>query len=525
MASKESSNPENVSSQNVSRQKDAVAIRPRNLSDFVDVVLCAVVALGAWVFLWQASFKVGLQYQLDFGEGLAIATAQQVAKGLTAYPPLNALPYYFSPYGPVFYYLMALPLRISGISFTGPRTLLLLALLACPVLLAFLLRNETGSRKNSFLFGFLFLSLPVVRLWSGLMRPDALAIALSFGGLCLFLRRRDFLAVVLFVAALFVKPTSVAAPAAGFVYLLLQLQWRRAARFAIFGCVLGGASLLLTQMATHGQFLRHTLDLHPGEYKLDQFFRFVFYAVSMQPVLLLLAMFYVLRDCVRRRISLFSVYFCTSSLTLLSLGKLGANSNYSLEWAGALCLASGMGYASLSELFPSNPVRFKVVIAAGILLAFALFSPLLFMPWKYMDLDPQMPELLPWAHHEIAPGIAPGLNNCATMQAYLRTLPGDKMLSENAGAALLANKTLLISDMFVYDQLSLHSPGALVPVDSMVKNKEVDWILTAAEIPLMRRYQTDRWPASLLDAIEENYTLRQRFLCTDARALYGRRSP
>jgi hypothetical protein len=166
-----------------------------------------------------------------------------------------------------------------------------------------------------------------------------------------------------------------------------------------------------------------------------------------------------------------------------------------------------------------------MAVAVGILAGFSIFAPLLFMPWKYLDLDPEYPALLPLIRTEPVAGIAPGRNNCSTMQAYLRSLPGNLMLAENAGAAILANKATLVSDMFIYAQLFQQSPSSVQSLDGLIRTGQVDWILTAAEIPAMRRYHTDRWPTSLLDTIEANYTLRARFVCSDARALYARRIP
>ena len=187
-------------------------------------LLAAAVILGVLSAGWQAIYKITAPYQLDYGEGVVLAGALRVAQGQSLYPPVEGVPYVIDPWGPVLYLLLAAPARIFGASFVALRLLSAAATLASTLFLFLLLRLWTRSRKVALIFSLLYFSLPVIRVWSWLLRADHFGIAFSLAGVYLFAAhpRRWLAAACLFVAAVFIKPTFIAAPLAVILYLLAQ---------------------------------------------------------------------------------------------------------------------------------------------------------------------------------------------------------------------------------------------------------------------------------------------------------------
>ena len=109
----------------------------RALFEKVEILFLLAAVLGCVVTLIHVALLAPLPYQLDFGEGPMLGVAVRVAQGLGAYPPATQLPYVFSPYGPLPYYLGGLCVKLFGVSFTAPRLLVAASGIWCAVISRF----------------------------------------------------------------------------------------------------------------------------------------------------------------------------------------------------------------------------------------------------------------------------------------------------------------------------------------------------------------------------------------------------
>ena len=501
-------------------------------------LLAAAVILGVLSAGWQAFYKITAPYQLDYGEGVVLAGALRVAQGQSLYPPVKGVPYVIDPWGPVLYLLLAAPARIFGASFVAPRLLSAAATLASTLFLFLLLRLWTRSRKVALIFSLLYLSLPVIRVWSWLLRPDHFGIAFSLAGIYLFAARprRWLVAACLFVAAAFIKPTFIAAPLAVFLYLLAQKQRSRALGFAICTAGMGLAAFAIMQGLTGGAFAFHFLRTHPG-YALAHFVGMTALVVWGFPALDLLGWIFVAQSLWRSRYLLPVLYFCTSKLVTLSSGNEGASGNHFLEWAATLCLVAGVAYDCLSRQQPRrvyNQLACNLAVV-GVVASLMVFFPLVFMPWQRLD---QKIDLALLEYSPIRGQFAgllrtadPRDSMCPELQAFLRRQVGSRALSENVGTALLSGKRLLVSEPFIYRQLVSRSELSAEPLAAMIRSRQVDFIILNQETPQLRlpRKGTGRswwweregpWPSSILDGIEENYAVSGHFQCPNAAVVY-----
>src|SRR5262249_551986 len=147
-------------------------------------------------------------------------------------PDPQALPSVMNPYGPVAYYLLVLPVKIFGLRLVYPRAMIVTCVLVIAALLGAEVRRRTDSTLLGVPVGLPYLTIPNIQEWGWVLRVDFVGIVLTFAGWILFTRRLDrgdapgVLPALLFAAALLVKITLVAAPAACFVLLLVRRRFR-----------------------------------------------------------------------------------------------------------------------------------------------------------------------------------------------------------------------------------------------------------------------------------------------------------
>jgi hypothetical protein len=452
------------------------------------------VVLGCVVTLLHVALVVPLPYELNFGEGPLLGVGVRVAQRLGAYPPATQLPYVISPYGPVPYYLAGLCVKLFGVSFTAPRLLVVVSGIWCAAIIALLVRRWGGTWLVSLGFGFLYLSRPVVELWLPLFRVDLIGLALSLTGLCFFAKsRRWYLSVPFFLAALFCRFLLVSGPLACFLYAVFRKEIRKAMWFAAGNITLGALAFLWAERRTSGWFAFHTFWASAGHpFRLP----WAVFAVHDQLigdyflVVLALALAYFLRF--HPEVSLPLTYLGVSFLTCFATGKMGATSNYFLEWQAALCLCAGLAYHFLraqsdcrSLLYPLLPATLAAMLVVGL---------------RNPNPDPTND------------------SGCRQAYKYVKDYPGGRILSENPGAVVTAGK---FSPVFAPFDWTIEVEDKGWPdteIVNLIRSRQIDLIVLGS--PAGRQTVQLWWPNSVEDAIEQNYRLVQVFGCQYARFVY-----
>jgi hypothetical protein len=328
------------------------------------------VALAIHVVRYFGFAKESIFYpfQLDYGEGIVW---QQMAMipGPTMYGDITRYPFIVCNYPPLYY----LAVRSVSPLFDNPLLAGRAVSFACTIgliipvgVIAFRLADGGRDRFAAFAASAvaglsLFCCGPIVD-WSVLMRVDMLATLLTFCAVALMLPARrstwmPYLAAVLFVAAMYTKQTSIAAPAA--LYPVLWLTDRRLAiRSAVAGLVVGLVPLIWLEWVTDGGFLRHIVSYNVNRFdplelywqmrQEARLFGFVVLAAIALVIvwprhLTLRAVVAVVRsDRTMALRAALSLYFLTSGAMLVTLGKSGANKNYMIEWACVACIWTGV---------------------------------------------------------------------------------------------------------------------------------------------------------------------------------------
>jgi hypothetical protein len=512
--------------------RDSTAQSPQIWWERWAFLVCELLVLG-WVVrdLWQhvAAIRqhVGLPFQVDYEEGNILNALARITHGLTPYPDPHAIPNILNPYGPVAYYLLAIPVKLFGVSFLWPRLVIVACVLAICVFIALTITRLTGSALTGVVFGAIYGTLPVVESWSAVLRVDFLAIALSAAGVYVFCRGmvpedaegkeersfsvspassatnlRLYFSAALFVAALFVKYTYIAAPAACLVYLLAGENWKAAARFAGFSATLSAGLMLLSVAATRGTIVTHLFRTHADPFSMDVYLTRMTGIVAMCRVLAVLAAVCLVTQLLQRKLPVPALWLLIASGTAVSAGKLGSNWNHFLEWPAALCLCAGLGWEMMSRTRPRALALVMAVVVTAWLCVFL---------WRERSLP-----FDPWGT----------VQDCDRVYALVKQYPGDRVLSENVGALVLAGKTVWVSNPFVYSQLVMRGGWPDAGLERMVRNREFDLIVTQWNYPTFPNFMRDggdRLSSGVVKAIAQNYRTVGLYGCTDARVMFERK--
>lgn len=360
------------------------------------VGLAAGVLVYLAVFAWHARLLLAHPYPLDYGEGPLLAQVETLRSGVPVwklYSNPAEPPYSVVNYPPLYPLLVAAFSQVAGNPLLDGRLLSLLAATGSVVAITLLATPPPVRRTlwRTVPFALLFFTIPIVSEWSLFLRVDVLGVCLGLWGLVALQRRMPLLAAVLFVLSLSTKPSLLAAPVAGVIWVGWA-AWQEKARLrpllllCITMSLTGGLLFLLLQWASGGWFSLHVIAANANrwEYPLAQHF-WVEQAQLRWPLLLAAALGVGVAGRAQhhtpphdsRPIRLPVLYTLAALLTAVGVGKVGAYANYFLElYAGLMwiiCLAAG------SSRQPDSVPQLPAVhhLSAALLLAsLAFYQPL-----------------------------------------------------------------------------------------------------------------------------------------------------
>lgn len=305
--------------------------------------------------------------EFTYGESWLLDGARQVAQGAGLYAPADRVPMMHIAYTPLYYVVVGELQRLVGDhGYTVGRSVSLVATLVGAGALAWSLRRLTDRAWVGLLGAGLFLTQNLtLLLWASLQRVDPLALALTLVGLAFVTSGRYSLSAVLFLLALLTKQTFVVAPLATAIVL-----WPCRARLLRFSAIVVGGvglSLAVGQWLSGGWFLWHTVTANSNEADLTTFAALAgtFMQFNGLPVLAALA---ALSLPARRREWVWRVYFIGCLLTLPSVAKLGASSNYWLELTAATAALLALASYRLAA-WPAARLVAPTVVAGALLIA------------------------------------------------------------------------------------------------------------------------------------------------------------
>jgi hypothetical protein len=227
--------------------------------------LCrALPAVAVLCFLAWCYVAVRADFSWDDAEPEVLSHAWLLANGEPIYKGITSPPYNIAIYPPLYYWIVALPMKWTGLSFLPAKLVSFLSALAIGWALASAAGACGKSRRAAVFAAFALFLIPAFLYNSVRAHVQMMAVALSVWSFVLLLRNRKpgtlVISGLLAVLAMYTKQTMVAVPLAAATWLALRDR-RRLATYVAVCAVAGLAPLFWLQKATNGLFLLDTVRL------------------------------------------------------------------------------------------------------------------------------------------------------------------------------------------------------------------------------------------------------------------------
>ncbi len=435
--------------------------------------------------------------EITYGESWLLDGARQVARGEGLYAPADRLPLMQIAYTPLYYATVGGVLRVFGDSgYTAGRAVSLVATLVGAAAMVFCLARITGRWWAGALAAGLFLTQNLtVMLWAPLSRVDALALGLTLVGLALFCANRASLAAIVFVLAFFTKQTYVVAPlAAGVALWPCRRRLVRLAGLFVGMCALGVG---VAEWLTHGWFLWHIVAANSNQPDLWTFSALMgsFMQYNGLPVLAALAAF-ALPPAPGERV--WRLYLVGSLLSLATLAKLGASSNYWLEATAASSALLALAACHLGT-WPAARTVAPTVIAGALLIGVPGYqAAAVEVAATAADvLWPQDPRYLSLVGDD---SVAPYRVQASFVERVSRE-PGE-LLTDNSGLAVAAGKRIQF-EFQIFQLLQAEGHWSDRPILDAITARRFS--LVALMHPLDGPVSGTRWSPAIQAALQSAY--------------------
>jgi hypothetical protein len=468
----------------------------------IGVLVLGCLAVPAAATLAAASLAVTQPMGLDYAEPVVYGQAMRIVSGQALYQPIDRPPFTVAAYTPLYYWLAAALQVGVGAGFGPGRLLSLVAGAATAVML-----GATAGRRNGGVWvgacaGLLFLALgfPGQFPWLGLYRVDLVGVALSVAAVALLTRstgtRAILAAGVLAGLAVLCKQTFIAAWIAGTLWQ--WRDWRRAGAFFGSALLTFAIPCALLEVTTDGAFLQNTVvaNVNPFHPSIAAGLLPMFLETQWLPLLLALVYLAVQRPWQTGDSRLLVLYWGLSSLSLLGIAKVGAGTNYWIEFAAATAILAARGAA-----WVANTSRSVVAAAGAVGVILAIGTSV------------GGPDGLRATARTIRSDIATVRGSSTNVEfdallARVRHEPG-AVLAEPMDVLVLAGRPVLL-EPFVYNLLldaGRWSPDSLV---ARICNGEIGLLVLGYPVEVGAR-MTDGlyalWPAPVMTALQNSMTL------------------
>jgi hypothetical protein len=460
----------------------------------------AVLFFYLLVYVAHVTNLAAYPYDLDQGEAYDVNSAWLIAQGRPIYTDNGSYPYYSSNYPPVYSLLLAPIVAQTGPTLASGRLLSVAATLLSAVLMAGIVGVQTRSGLAGFTTGLLYLASTYVFHTTPLARVNGMAVLFAVGGLACCLGRRwpSYAGVVVFfLLALFTKQTTVDAVGAGLLALLLRdvrgRDFRATVVVALLVGLLGGALLLALNAVTGGAFWLNVVVGNVNPFDAQQATSYYQNFLQIHFVVVGLAGWQVYRQVRARQFGPFELYWLTSLVLAVSVGKWGAGESYFLAPIAASAILAGQTVARLLAAGATKDSR--LVLLGGLLLVQGFLyahGPLYRLGPLFVDRGAQAAVLSRW------PGPAE-VHAAADLVEILAKAEGPVLLEDPSyslalGKEVVGNATHLRN---VY-LAGVWSPDNLV---TDLRERRFSWVVLNAEL----------YPAPVLEAIGRYYYLYEEY--------------
>ena len=318
---------------------------------------------GTFLYLIFAGSILFYPYGVDYGEAPLINQALNITDHKNIYPSsFQNPPYTIANYPPIYPVATSALARFSGLPyyFSG-RLISIISALVITIIIYNLGKRLTGSKVLGLFGSIVFLSHPYVMIWSSLARVDLLALAFSLFALYVLLKqglqyKALLLCAILLFLAIFTRQSYLLAAPITALVLIWRYDRRRAFIFSLILAIFIVAAFILLNWRTESGFYNNIVVANVNEFELSRIISQFLNFFTTWPVMILTTLMILAYLISRWRkspselialdrpnesefaIIALPVYVICSALTSLTIGKVGSDINYYLEFITASTL-------------------------------------------------------------------------------------------------------------------------------------------------------------------------------------------
>jgi hypothetical protein len=304
--------------------------------------LALYVAHAVHLFQWP--------YDYDQGEGFELYDAVLYRQGEWPYRDNAVYPYYASNYPPLFHLLIVPLLPLVGVVPAGGRIVSFAATLITAGIIGAIVRREVKGGFVPLLAGLSYLASnyvyqigPLCRLHATMVMFEALAVLF----LAHFEKRRNLvLGLLMLLLAGYTKQMAVFTVAATLSYVFLR-DIKTALRAGAALALVTGVIFWGLNVATDGQWWVNIIQANVNEFDYLMTISLFKQWLRLHPVLILLALGYLIYQLYWDRLSIYSLWFLFALATGALSGKWGAGPGYFLTAVAASCVSAGLALGRL----------------------------------------------------------------------------------------------------------------------------------------------------------------------------------
>jgi hypothetical protein len=336
------------------------------LSRWVPTV--AVLCFLAWCVV-----SVRSHFAWDDSDPEILNLAWRLANGGGIYHGVDAPPFAFAPYPPLYVAATAALLKLTGLSFLPAKLLSFLAALAIGWAMVWLSREWNHTAKGGLWAAFFLFLIPAFLYNSTRCQVQMVAAAFSIWSFVFFIRNRRIetliLSPLLAVLAMYTKQTQIALPLAMLAYLgIRNRRWLLPyLSFLVIGCLI---PFLWLQKITEGWFYVDIVQLAKLGYHVGDIAPVFISHAGPMAVFIGIAVSLLWQRFRNGKWEPIDCYLaCVLAFTLFTLGRVGAHGQYVLE-----LLAVTLLFLVRTAGLPEIPGR-AALVSIQILILF-IYAPL-----------------------------------------------------------------------------------------------------------------------------------------------------
>lgn len=438
------------------------------------------------------------QPQIEYSDGIMMYGIKLTMSHGWAWN-LSGPPHMVQFYPPIGYWSYGIVCQIFGYSYLVARIFQLCLFTGCLAFIFLIVKYFTKNNLIALIAALLPFTQPVMAFWTIYIRFDILAILFELAALYVVLKcqksRWVFLAVPLFVLAVYTKQSMVSGAIAAIVYLFLQNK-KKAMGFAGTYAVVVAGIMGIGCLLTHGAFFKEMITYQrtsPFLYPVVDAFSIGFsFAIFFIPVIFLAAV-YVWHN----RRNLFSFYAIAAIVVNLSASlKPGSNIYYLYPSLMALSICAGL---ELSRIFkkPSTVLeslelsdkKERSVYPAVIytFLGFYLVASIVAFN--------SFPSQTPGKQYDADYKYAESLISDATYP----------ILTESVGIVIDAGKTPYLDEPFVFKNFAALGIWSDAKMLSDLTTGKIEYVIAAHDLPYYVNPIDVRFSAAVQNDIVANY--------------------